>query len=342
MKKLSNDLLLQVISGKSAERTPVWIMRQAGRYLPEYMAVRARHDFLTMCKTPELSSEVTVQPVDIVGVDAAIIFSDILVLPEAMGMNLVVEEGKGGPRFTNPIKSRTSLGQVHDADCRRDLKYVSDALRLTVERLQGRVPLIGFCGSPWTLLAYMVDGKGGEFVRARAMLYDDPSSAHQLLEKLAVNCVSYLRMQHEAGADLVQIFDTWGGALAPDLFEEFSLRYIRFMVDSVREEFPVIVFSKGANHSIEKIAATAASCVGVDWTIQIGEAAKRTGAVLQGNLDPAVLFARPEIIKARAKKILEEAPAGKHIFNLGHGILPNTPVENVRVLVDFVKNWKRD
>ncbi len=340
MKKLNNDLILRVLAGEKVQRTPVWIMRQAGRYLPEYMAVRAHHDFLTMCRTPELASEVTIQPVDIVGVDAAIIFSDILVLPEAMGMNLVVEEGKGGPRFTNPIKDKAAVSVLHDADPASDLRYVTDAIRLTVERLKGRVPLIGFCGSPWTMLAYMVEGKGGEFVHARAMLYEEPSLAHQLLDMLARNAASYLRAQHEAGADLVQVFDTWAGVLSPALYEEFSLRYIRQIADALRTDVPVIVFSKGANHSLEKIASTGASAVGVDWTVGIKEAAARVGAVVQGNLDPTVLFARPEVIEAEAKKVLGAAPEGRHIFNLGHGIMPGTPVSNVRKLVETVQNWK--
>jgi uroporphyrinogen decarboxylase len=340
MKKLDNDLLLKVLNGVQAERTPIWIMRQAGRYLPEYMAVRAHHDFLTMCKTPELSAEVTIQPVDTIGVDAAIIFSDILVLPEAMGMKLVVEEGKGGPRFTNPVRNRESLATVRDADCSQDLKYVADAIRLTVEKLNGRVPLIGFCGSPWTLFAYMVDGKGGEFVHARSMLYDDPATAHRLLEKLARNAIAYLKMQQEAGADVVQIFDTWAGVLPPGLYEEFSLRYIREIVRALRPELPVIVFSKGANHSLEQIASTGASAVGVDWTIPIGEAAGRVGTVIQGNLDPAILFAGPEAIISGAEKVLKSAPQGRHIFNLGHGIMPGTPVANVKRLVDFVRKWR--
>ncbi len=342
MKKIDNDLILRVLKGDSAERTPIWIMRQAGRYLPEYMAVRAHHDFLTMCKTPELSAEVTIQPVDIIGVDAAIIFSDILVLPEAMGMNLVVEEGKGGPRFTNPIRERSALSILHDADCSHDLKYVSDAIRIVVERLDGKVPLIGFCGSPWTMLAYIVEGKGGEFVHARAMLYDDPASAHQLLHMLTRNCVSYLKLQFAAGANLVQIFDTWAGVLPPSLYEEFSLRYIRLIVQSLGRDAPVIIFSKGANHSLENIAATGAYAVGVDWTIQIDVAAKKTGTVVQGNLDPAVLFAGPEVIDQQARKVLASAPKGKHIFNLGHGVLPNTPVDNVKRLVRFVRDWRHD
>ena len=342
MRKFDNDLILKVLRGEPAERIPIWIMRQAGRYLPEYMAIRANHDFLAMCRTPELSAEVTIQPVDIIGVDAAIIFSDILLLPEAMGMNLVVEEGRGGPRFTNPIKSASEISAIHDADCSKDLKFVAEAIRIVMDRLNGRVPIIGFCGSPWTMLAYMVEGKGGEFVHTRAMLYDNPSTAHRLLEILTRNCISYLKMQAEAGADLLQIFDTWAGILSPLLYEEFSLRYIRQIVQAVRQSAPVIVFSKGANHSLEKVGAMGASAVGIDWTVPIKEAAKKVNIVVQGNLDPAVLFTSPPIITEEAKKILESAPKGKHIFNLGHGILPNTPVANVKKLVDFVKTWRID
>ena len=259
-----------------------------------------------------------------------------------MGMNLVIEEGRGGPRFTNPIKSKNEILTLHDADRENDLKFVADAIRIVIERLHGRVPLIGFCGSPWTMLAYIVEGKGGEFTRARAMLYDDPAMAHQLLEMLTRNCILYLKIQIEAGADLVQIFDTWGGILSPPLYEEFSLRYIGQIVRALLPEVPVIVFSKGANHSLDKIAASGASAVGVDWTVPINEAAKKIGGAVQGNLDPAILFSNHKTIEAEAKKILENAPKGKHIFNLGHGILPNTPVENVKKLIDFVKGWRHD
>ncbi len=342
MKKLANDLILRVLRGDPADRTPIWIMRQAGRYLPEYMAVRAKYDFLTICKTPEIAAEVTIQPVDAVDVDAAIVFSDILVLPEAMGMDLVVEEGKGGPRFLNPVRDRISASQVHDADCDKNLGYVAEALRITTERLGGRVPLIGFCGSPWTMLAYMVEGKGGEFAHARSMLYNDPSTAHRLLEALTRNCISYLKMQHRAGADLVQIFDSWAGYLSPDLYREFSLRYIEQIIRTLSSEVPVIVFAKGAGLSLDSIAAIAPAAVGVDWTVSIDRAAKIIGGAVQGNLDPAVLLAGSSVIEAETRKILEIAPRGRHIFNLGHGILQSTPVENVRTLVRFVKKWRHD
>lgn len=340
MREFKNDLILRVLRRQAVKRTPIWIMRQAGRYLPEYMSVRAHHDFLTMCKTPELSAQVTLQPVDVIGVDAAIIFSDILMLPEAMGMDLVIEEGKGGPRFTNPVRDKSAVARIHDAAIDRDLKFVGDAIRTAVEQLNGRVPLIGFCGSPWTMLAYMVEGKGGEFVHARALLYEDPTTAHQLLELLTRNCISYLKMQVNAGADVVQIFDTWGGILSPVLYKEFSLRYIKQIVESLCQEIPVIVFSKGANSSLDQIGRIGGSAVSVDWTVPIEEAAGKLETVVQGNLDPAVLFTNPKTISLEAEKILERAPEGRHIFNLGHGILPNTPAENVKSLVNFVKAWR--
>ncbi len=340
MKKLSNDLILRVLSGKPTERTPIWLMRQAGRFLPQYMAVRAKYDFLTICRTPEIAAEVTIQPVDVVGVDAAIIFSDILVLPEAMGMELIVEEGGGGPRFTNPVKDKAAASAVHDADCENSLGYVANAIRITVGRLGGRVPLIGFCGSPWTLLAYMVEGKGGDFSRARAFLHEEPAMAHRLLDMITRNAVSYLKMQHEAGVDVVQIFDSWAGFLSVELYKEFSIRYIGQIVEALTPDLPVIVFAKGANHSLEALAESMPSAIGVDWTIPINEASARIGVVVQGNLDPAVLLARSEIVEHEARKILESAPRGKHIFNLGHGILQNTPVESVKALVHFVKTWK--
>jgi uroporphyrinogen decarboxylase len=340
MKNFENDLILKVLNGEPAERTPIWIMRQAGRFLPEYRAVRAKYNFVTMCKTPELSAKITIQPVDVLGVDAAIIFSDILFLPEAMGMHLVIEEGKGGPHFSNPIRNRNSLAMIHDIDCSTNLKFVADAIRIAVNSLKGRVPLIGFSGSPWTILAYMVEGKGGDFSHARAMLYEEPSFSHRLLEMLTKNIIDYLRMQCEAGASVVQIFDTWGGILQPQLYEEFSLRYIKEIVQSLRGLTPVIVFSKGANLSLASISNIGAAAIGIDWTIQIEDAARKVDTVLQGNLDPAILLTNPSVIISKASQVMEMAPVNKHIFNLGHGIMPNTPVDNVKTLVNFVKNFK--
>jgi uroporphyrinogen decarboxylase len=337
-----NDLFLRACKREPTERTPVWMMRQAGRYLPEYRAVRAKVDFLTLCKTPELASEVSIQPVDILGVDACIIFSDILVVPEAMGMKLFVEEGAGGPRFDNPIHSRADIDKLSVPDPNRELKYVMDALRLTRKSLNNRVPLIGFAGSPWTLATYMVEGKGSKNFRAmKELIYSHPKDAHVLLDKLARTVAAYLSAKIEAGAQAVQIFDTWGGILPPDEFREFSLRYIDQVLQLLkRNGAPTIVFCKDCAHSLEAIADIGCNVVGLDWSIDIGKARMMIGsyAALQGNLDPTILYAPPERIREGVKKTLEKFGTGSgHIFNLGHGILPDIPVEHAKAFVQAVK-----
>jgi uroporphyrinogen decarboxylase len=337
-----NDLFLRACKREPTERTPVWMMRQAGRYLPEYRAVRAKVDFLTLCKTPELASEVSIQPVDILGVDACIIFSDILVVPEAMGMKLFVEEGAGGPRFDNPIHSRADIDKLSVPDPNRELKYVMDALRLTRKSLNNRVPLIGFSGSPWTLATYMVEGKGSKNFRAmKELIYSHPKDAHVLLDKLARTVAAYLSAKIEAGAQAVQIFDTWGGILPPDEFREFSLRYIGQVLQLLnRNGAPTIVFCKDCAHSLEAIADIGCNVVGLDWSIDIGKARMMIGsyAALQGNLDPTILYAPPERIREGVKKILEKFGKGSgHIFNLGHGILPDIPIEHAKAFVQAVK-----
>jgi uroporphyrinogen decarboxylase len=337
-----NDLFLRACKREPTERTPVWMMRQAGRYLPEYRAVRAKVDFLTLCKTPELASEVSIQPVDIIGVDACIIFSDILVVPEAMGMKLFVEEGAGGPRFDNPIHSRADIDKLSVPDPNRELKYVMDALRLTRKSLNNRVPLIGFAGSPWTLATYMVEGKGSKNFRAmKELIYSHPKDAHVLLDKLARTVAAYLSAKIEAGAQAVQIFDTWGGILPPDEFREFSLRYIDQVLQLLkRNGAPTIVFCKDCAHSLEAIADIGCNVVGLDWSIDIGKARMMIGsyAALQGNLDPTILYAPPERIREGVKKTLEKFGTGSgHIFNLGHGILPDIPVEHAKAFVQAVK-----
>lgn len=318
------------------------MMRQAGRYLPEYRAIRSKTDFLTLCKTPELASEVTIQPVDILGVDAAIIFSDILVVPEAMGMELVVEEGKGGPRFPHPLRTAEAIENLRMPDPRDKLGYVMDALRLSRSRLAGRVPLIGFSGSPWTLAAYMVEGRGSKnFRHAKELIYNEPAAAHKLLGKLARSVAEYLKAQVDAGAQALQIFDTWGGILTQDAFEEFSLYYIGQIVEEVKKKsVPVIVFCKDCGHSLEKISATGCDVVGLDWSSDIGEARRLVGdrTAIQGNMDPVILYARPERIRAEVRKILSKFGKGSgHIFNLGHGILPDIPVEHAKEFIDAVK-----
>lgn len=338
----SSHTFIKACFRQPVDRTPIWIMRQAGRYLPEYRAVRAKADFLTLCKTPELAAEVTVQPVDLIGVDAAIIFSDILVVPEAMGMELIVEEGKGGPRFPSPIRSAADVRKLAAPDPDKELKYVMDALKVTRQRLAGRVPLIGFSGSPWTLASYMVEGSGSKNFRyIKELIYSEPALAHELLQKLTTTVSAYLKSQIAAGAQAVQIFDTWGGILEHDAFQEFSLQYIKQIVHNVMEPgIPVIVFCKDCGHSLEQIAATGCDVVGLDWSTDIKQARTRIGAssALQGNLDPTILYSTPEKIRIEMKRVLEKfGPGSGHIFNLGHGILPDIPVPNVKALVQALR-----
>jgi uroporphyrinogen decarboxylase len=339
---LQNDLFLKACKRLPTERTPVWIMRQAGRYLPEYRAVRAKTDFLTLCKTPELAAEVTIQPVDIIGVDAAIIFSDILVIPEAMGMELIVEEGKGGPRFPFPIRSSSEIENLTIPDPYDKLKYVMDALNLTKQNLEGRVPLIGFAGSPWTLATYMVEGRGKqEFKIIKELIDERPKDAHKLLDKLARSAADYLSAQIESGANAVQIFDTWGGILPQEQFEEFSLQYIEKIIANIkRKDEPVIVFCKDCGHALKAMANTGCDVVGLDWTFDIGQARKLIGdqAALQGNMDPHKLYEDEGKIREEVKAILEKFGKGSgHVFNLGHGILPDIPVAHAKAFVAAVK-----
>lgn len=342
MKNPQNDLFLRACKKEKTERTPIWVMRQAGRYLPEYRAVREKADFLTMCKTPELAAEVTIQPVDLIGVDAAIIFSDILVIPEAMGMELIMNEGVG-PVFPKPLADETGVNALKDPDPYTDLKYVMDAVALTKKNLGGRVPLIGFSGAPWTLLTYMVEGKGSKtFSKIKKFIYTRPDLAHQVLEKLSRSITTYLKAKVESGCDAVQIFDTWGGLLSPADFNEFSLPYIKKIVAEVKKTgVPVIVFAKGVHSSLEEIASTGCDVTGLDWTFDIGAVREKIGGkvVLQGNLDPTILYAGYDRIRQEAEKVLASFGNGTgHIFNLGHGIHPDTPPENLKCLVDYVKS----
>jgi uroporphyrinogen decarboxylase len=340
-----NDLFLRACRREPVERPPVWMMRQAGRYLPEYREVRARADFLTMVHTPELAARVTLQPVDLLGVDAAIIFSDILVVPAAMGMALTVEEGTG-PRFHDPISSTRDLERLRDVDVERDLGYVLEALRLTRAELRGRVPLIGFAGAPWTLMSYMVEGSGTRtFTRAKRFLVEQPRSAHALLGRLTAAVGRFVEAQVAAGAQAVQLFDSWAAALGPRDFREFALPYLAEAARTAGSTgVPVIAFAPGAGWALGEIAtATGAGVIGVDWQTDAGEARRRLEPMkvaLQGNLDPAWLYAPPAEIERRTHAMLEAFGGVGHIANLGHGILPDVPVEHAMAFVRAVQRWR--
>lgn len=341
MSKLKNDLFIRACRRETTERTPIWIMRQAGRYLPEYRAVRNRYDFLTMCKTPELAAEVTLQPIDILDVDAAIIFSDILVIPEAMGLELQMTEGLG-PVFPNPITTESDFERLKPVNPAEDLSYVLEAIRITKKELSDRVPLIGFCGSPFTILTYMVEGKGSKnFAKVKSLLYNHPLFAHKLLQEIAEVSAKYLSEQIKSGADAIQIFDTWGGILSKDMFTEFSHRYIVNLFHKLeRNNKPVILFAKGVYHSIKELSESSADVLGIDWTTEMSTAIELTkGRVaLQGNLDPTVLYAEKSIIKREVIRVLNETKNfNGHIFNLGHGILPDINPDKVKFLVETVK-----
>jgi len=316
-------------------------MRQAGRYLPQYRAVREKYDFITMCKTPELAAEITIQPVDLIGVDAAIIFSDILVIPEAMGMKLEMIESKG-PKLFNPIRTKNDLAGLKEIDPYKELKYVLNAVSLAKKELNNRVPLIGFAGSPWTLMTYMVEGGGSKsFSEIKKFIYNQPDTAHLLLDKIAVAVADYLSAKIEAGADAIQIFDTWGGILSPVDFDEFSLNYITKVISNIkRKDQPVIVFAKGVHFNLDKLAMCGTDVIGLDWTTNLGQTRKLIGdkVALQGNLDPAVLYASHDKIKTEVINVLDSYGKGTgHIFNLGHGISPDVSPENAKYLVDLVK-----
>ncbi len=338
---LKNDLLLKALRGENVSRPPVWMMRQAGRYLPEYLVLKAKYDFFTRCQTPEIVCETTIQPVDIVGVDAAIIFSDILVVPQAMGLEVLMEENKG-PLLPNPIKSAEDLKRIVMPDVKERLHYVMDALALTKQTLAGRVPLIGFAGAPFTLLCYMVQGKGSKtFDEAKSFCFTQPETAHALLQMITDVTIDYLIAQSEAGADVVQLFDSWSGLLSPTDFDIVAMPYIKQIVAAVKPHCPVIVFAKGSWYALEDLAATGASAVGLDWCVKPDFARKQTNnsITLQGNFDPAKLLLPPAEIKKHVKQMIDAFGVNRYIANLGHGITPNVPVDNARAFVDAVKEY---
>ncbi len=345
MSELKNDRFLRALARQPVDVTPVWMMRQAGRYLPEYRAIREKAgSFLDLCTNPELACEVTLQPLERFPLDAAILFSDILTIPDAMGLGLYFESGEG-PKFERPIRSEADVNQLPVPDPEDSLRYVMDAVRVIRRELNGRVPLIGFSGSPWTLATYMVEGGSTkDYARVKGMMYDRPDLMHRLLEKTADSVTSYLNAQIAAGAQALQIFDTWGGVLTPRDYQEFSLRYMKRIVEGLTQEsegrkVPVILFTKGGGQWLEDIAATGCDAVGVDWTTDMGEARRRVGdqVALQGNMDPSVLYASPERIRKEVEVILESyGPGEGHIFNLGHGIHQHVEPDHAAVFVEAV------
>ena len=348
MTELKNDSLIRALLRQPTSRTPVWMMRQAGRYLPEYRALRASAgDFMSLCSNPQWACEITLQPLERFDLDAAILFSDILTIPDAMGLGLYFVEGEG-PKFHKPLRTAGDVESLQIVDTSRDLGYVTDAVTLIRRELNGRVPLIGFAGSPWTLATYMIEGHSNrDFTRSKNWLYQQPELLHQLLEKLALSTIDYLNAQITSGAQVVQIFDTWGGALSDAAYREYSLAYMHKIVAGLITErdgikVPVILFTKGGSVWLEAMADTGCHALGLDWTVDIGDARRRVGqrVALQGNMDPAVLRAGRHAIETEVSLILESfGTGGGHVFNLGHGITPDVDPINVGIFIDAVHRY---
>lgn len=340
---LKNDLLLRAARGESIERYPVWLMRQAGRILPEYRAVRASlSGFKELVETPERAAEVTVQPVDLLGVDAAIIFSDILVVPEAMGLTYEMQEKKG-PWFPKTIRTVEELKYAEiDFNIEDRLGYVLEAIRLTNKELDGRVPLIGFAGAPWTIFCYMTEGQGSKtFSVARKLLYTNPALAHELLDRITQVTIAYLKAQVEAGAHILQIFDSWAGILGKEQYEEFGVKYIEKIANAI-DSVPLTLFSKGAFHSIQKLSTLKCNTIGLDWQMDIEKFRELIGEsrTIQGNLDPAVLYGSHADVEDLTNKMLRSFKSQRHIVNLGHGVYPDIDPEKVKTFIKTVKNYE--
>ncbi len=341
MTELKNDLILRALRGEKTERVPVWMMRQAGRYLPDYLKLKAKYNFFTRVQTPELATEITLQPVDQVGVDAAIIFSDILVIPQAMGLEVLMEEGKG-PSLPQVIKTQQDIDCLITDGVEESLQYVTAALSLTKKELNGRVPLIGFAGAPWTILCYMVEGKGSKtWDKAKQFAYTQPQLAHQLLQKITDITINYLKAQVKAGADIVQVFDSWAGALSPADFKTYAQPYLVQIADALKDDAPVILFPKGTWYALEDLSKTSAAGLGLDWCISPEMARQFTGnrITLQGNFDPSKLLAPIPEIKKAVKEMIDSFGTQKYIANLGHGITPNVPVDHAKAFVEAVKEY---
>lgn len=340
--KLENDLIIRAAKGEYVERTPVWLMRQAGRILPEYRAVRnSLSGFKELVETPELAAEVTIQPVDILGVDAAIIFSDILVVPEAMGLEYQMIE-KRGPYFEKTIQVEKDLNSIRIPDVYDSLGYVLEAIKVTKKELNGRVPLIGFAGAPWTIFSYMIEGQGSKtFSKAKKMLYTQPELSHKLLSMITETTIKYLKAQIESGADLVQIFDSWAGILSPIQYEEFGMKYVSKICDAINE-VPITVFAKGAYFARKSMGKLNCETIGLDWNMDIDESRQLIGVnkTLQGNMDPCMLYADFDTIKLETRKMLSKFGGQRHIANLGHGVYPDIDPEKVKCFIDTVKEYK--
>lgn len=352
---LKNDRLLRALNRQPVDRTPVWLMRQAGRYLPEYRATRARAgSFLGMAKNPDIACEVTLQPLQRFPLDAAILFSDILTIPDAMGLELYFVEGEG-PKFRHPVRDAAAIHRLGVPDMETELRYVMDAVRVIRRELDGSVPLIGFSGSPWTLACYMIEGGGSkEYARIKAMAFNAPEVLHHLLGTVTDAVIAYLAAQRAAGAQALQVFDTWGGVLSPAMYREFSLPYLTRIARELErgegpERTPLVLFGKGNGAYVADLAASGAEAVGVDWTISLADAAQRAGGrvALQGNLDPATLYGSPEAIRTEVGKTLDSYAQGNggsregHVFNLGHGMSPDMNPEHVGVLVEAVQRLSK-
>ena len=340
---IKNDLFLRALKGESVERPPVWMMRQAGRYLPEFRAIREKYDFFTRCRMPEIAAEITVQPINIVKSDAAILFSDILVVPQAMNIEVLMKEDVG-PWLPNPIRTAQDVEQVIVPNIEETLGYVMDAIKITKEMLNNEVPLIGFAGSPWTIFCYAVEGKGSKsFDKAKGFCFSQPEAAHVLLQKITDTTIAYLKEKVKAGVDAVQIFDSWGGMLSPVDYQEFSWKYINQIVEALSEVTEVIVFGKGCWFALGDMAKSKASALGVDWTCSPKNARLFAGneITLQGNFDPSRLLSPIPTIKKMVHEMIDEFGKDKLVVNLGHGILPNIPVDHAKAFIEAVKEYNK-
>ncbi len=336
-----NDLLLKALAGEPLNRPPVWMMRQAGRYLPDFMKLKAQYDFFTRCRTPELVADITIMPIDQVGTDAAILFSDILVIPQAMGVAVEMKNDIG-PWLPNPVRTLADVEKVEVPDVDDRLNYVMEGIKQTLAGLDNRVPLIGFAGAPWTILCYMVQGQGSKnFDKAKAFCFEQPEAAHKLLDKITQTTIAYLKAKVKAGVHAVQLFDSWGGMLGPEDYTTFSWNYSRQIVEALSEQVPVIMFAKGCWYALHEMAQSPVSALGIDWTCSARNARYLTGGqmTLQGNFDPARLLSPIPEIEGQVKKMIDDFGAQNYIANLGHGILPNVPVAHAQAFVNAVKNY---